>query len=203
MLYTRAKRGGFDVAIQPARRTAPARCSLKTRATTVVSPDGRRAWLVYTRPEGLRAAPFDLERLQVAGPHAPILWPGWPTNLSGGAHFAVSAGGLLAYIPGGLDEINKTLLWVDKDGTSKEIGTIPGLGFVYRLSPDGRSLARPNATLGGIRDLVVDNLVERGTPRRLTDGTGANSPVWTPDGLRVIYSSLTDGNLVLAGRRQK
>jgi Tol biopolymer transport system component len=109
-------------------------------------------------------------------------------NLSGGAHFDVSASGLLAYVPGGLDELNKTALWVARDGTPTEIGVIPGLGFGYRLSPDGRRLARPGAT-GPTRDLWVDDLERRGTPIRLTAGLTTNDPTWTPDGLRVIYAS--------------
>jgi hypothetical protein len=100
----------------------------------VVSDAGRQAWLVFARPEGLHAAPFDLKQLRVIGPAMPVV-DGVAVNLSGGAHFDVSADGLLAYVPGGLDELNKTALWVARDGTPTEIGVLPGLGFVYRLSP--------------------------------------------------------------------
>ncbi|MGQ0735551.1 MAG: protein kinase domain-containing protein [Acidobacteriota bacterium] len=194
LLYTRTKRGGFDVALQPLSGGTDTILVENASYGRVVSPDGGRAWLIYARPEGLHAAPFDLARLRMVGPAVPIL-DGVLNNLSGGAHFHVSPGGLLAYIPGGLDEINKTPLWVGPDGTTKEIEPIPGLGFDYSLSPDGRWLVRPYAAPGSSRDLFVDDLVARGTPRRLTDGTGASFPIWTPDGLRVIYSSWTDGNL--------
>ncbi|MGH9384149.1 MAG: protein kinase domain-containing protein [Vicinamibacterales bacterium] len=194
VLYTRVKRGGFDVALRPLTGGEHAVVVEDASYGRVISPDGRRAWLVYARSEGLHGAPFDLKNLRVAGPHIPIL-DRVLNNLSGGAHFAVSQGGLLAYIPGGLDEMNKTLLWVGQDGTTQEIGRIPGVGFDYRLSPDGRRLARPDGTPGGNRDLFIDDLVERGTPRRLTDGTGASFPIWTPDGRHVIYSSWKDENL--------
>jgi serine/threonine-protein kinase len=194
VLYTRGKRGGFDVAIQPLAGGTETVLVDDASYGRVVSPNGRRAWLVYARPERLHAAPFDLQRLRVAGPAVPIL-DGVLNNLSGGAHFAVSPGGVLAYVPGGLDEINKTLLWVGQDGEPYEIGMIPGLGFQYSLSPNGRWLVRPDGRPGRSRDLFVDDLIERGTPRRVTDGTGATSPIWTADGLRVIYTSWNDGNL--------
>jgi Tol biopolymer transport system component len=95
---------------------------------------------------------------------------------------------LLAYVPGGLDELDKTAVWVDRNGVVQEIGVMPGLGFVFRLSPDGRRLARPGAT-GPTRDLWIENLERRGTPMRLTAGVNVTSVCWTPDGRRVIYAS--------------
>ena len=151
----------------------------------VVVADRRRAWLVYARPEGLRAAPFDLNRLQLTGSAIPVL-DGVLTNLSGGAHFSVSDAGLLAYVPGGLDEARKTPVWVDRNGAATEIGDISGLGFQYRISPDGRRLLRPNAT--GSRDLWIDDLAGREPSRRVTFDGGHNFPVWTPDGKRIIYA---------------
>ena len=54
-----------------------------------------RGFLVYARSEGLLAARFDEATLQVSGQAVPIL-DGVITNLSGGAHFDVSASGTLA-----------------------------------------------------------------------------------------------------------
>jgi Tol biopolymer transport system component len=151
----------------------------------VVDGDGR-AWLVYARPESLLAAPFDLDRLQLAGQAVPVL-SGVLTNLSGGAHFASSPAGVLVYVPGELNETIKTAVWIDRTGKATEIGRIPGLGFQYRLSPDGRRLARPEA-VGPSRDLYVENLETQETPARLTFGATTNSPVWTWDGKRIIYA---------------
>jgi Tol biopolymer transport system component len=148
---------------------------------------GARAWLVYARPEGLHAAPFDLDQLRVTGAAMPVV-NNVAVNLSGGAHFDVSREGRLVYVPGSLNELNKTALWVARDGTASEIGVIPGLGFAFRLSPDGQRLARPGAT-GPTRDLWIDDLERKGTPIRLTAGRSTSDPTWTPDGLRVIYTS--------------
>jgi Tol biopolymer transport system component len=116
------------------------------------------------------------------------------TNLSGGAHYTVSSDGVLAYVPGGLDEVDKTLLWVDIKGVTTELPAVPGIGFQYRLSPDGRRIARPNAT-GLNRDLWIDDLTGKSASTRLTFDQITNMPVWTADGQRVIYQSGEKSNL--------
>jgi Tol biopolymer transport system component len=193
VLYTIWNNTGFDGArIVLESRANGERTVLVERASygRVVSAAGE-AWLVYARPEGLHAAPFDLDRLRVSGAAMPVV-SDVAVNMSGGAHYSVSDGGLLAFIPGSLDEANKTALWVTRQGLAAAIGVVPGLGFSYRLSPDGQRLARPGAT-GPARDLWIDDLTRIGTPIRLTVGRAIIDPTWTPDGLRVIYAA--DGQL--------
>jgi serine/threonine protein kinase/Tol biopolymer transport system component len=190
VLYTIWNITGFDggrIAVQPIDGGEPMILVERAGYGRVVSLDDRRGYLVYARPEGLLAARFDLDQRRLTGPAMPVV-DGVATNLSGGAHYSVSSGGLLAYIPGKLDEVDKTLLWVGRDGTATEITTISGFSFQYRLSPDGRRVVRPN-TDGVSRDLWVDDLERRGTPMRLTFGGVHNVPIWTADGKRVIYSS--------------
>ena len=194
VLYTVWNNTGFDGARIVVEALANGeRTVLSERAGygRVVSAGPRQAWLVYARPEALHAAPFDLEHLRVTGPAMPIL-EGVAVNMSGGAHFSVSDEGLLAYMPSTIDERIKTALWVTRDGIPSEIGVVPGLGFVYRLSPDGQRIARPQDT-GPTRDLWVDDLERGGTPTRLTVGLMIHDPTWTPDGRWVIYASA--GNL--------
>jgi len=197
VVYTIWANTGFEggrIAVQALDGGPPTVLVERASYGRVVSSDASGAYLVYARPEGLHAAPFDIDRLQLAGRSMPVL-DGVLTNLSGGAHFSISASGLLAYIPGQLDELHKTLLWVDRNGRASELGIIPGVGFQYRLSPDGRRLVRPNAT-GPRRDLWVDDLERRRPSTRLTAGRDINVPIWTPDGERVIYTSgVSKGNL--------
>ena len=154
---------------------------------------GKDAYLLYARPEGLFAAPFDLDTERLIG-DAALVQDGVLTNLSGGAHFSVSPDGVLAYVPGGLDELDKTMVWVDPKGATTELPPMPGIGFQYRLSPDGKRLARPNAT-GANRDLWIDDLTGRSASTRLTFDRITNLPVWTPNGRRVIYQAGETGNL--------
>lgn len=188
LLYTLWNNTGFDggrIVVRSLEGGEPSVLVERASYGRVVSPDGRRGWLISARPEGLQASAFDLERLQVMGPVVPVL-NGVLVNLSGGAQYSVSPSGLLAYVPGGLDEANKTAVWVDQQGMATDIGVIPGLGFQFRLSPDGKRLVRPGAG-GTNRDLWVEDLERRGTPTRLTAGVVVNEPIWTPDGRRVIY----------------
>jgi Tol biopolymer transport system component len=151
------------------------------------------AYLVYAHDEGLLAAPIDLVTLTLTGRAVPIV-DRVITNLSGGAHFSVSGDGSLAYLPGVLGEVNKVLLSIDRSGKSEQVAMIPGLSFTYRIAPDGRRLARINSQ-GADRDVWIDDL-QRGTTMRLTFGGHHFSPIWTPDGRRVIYTAgLPNGNL--------
>ena len=199
LLYTVWNNSGFDAArivVQPLGGGDPK--VLVERGSfgrVLVSRDA--AYLVYARPEGLFAAPFDLQTEQLIGAAVPVQ-DRVLTNMSGGAHFTVSADGTLAYVPGVLYENDKTQLWVARDGTTSELPPMPGIGFQYKLSPDGNRIARPNA--GGTgeanRDLWIDDLTGRTASIRLTFDDVTNTPVWTPDGTAVIYTA-KDGNLFL------
>ncbi|MCH8935592.1 MAG: PD40 domain-containing protein [Gemmatimonadetes bacterium] len=61
---------------------------------------------------------------------------------------------------------------------------------VARYSPDGTRIAYVSNALGGIKILVMD--ADGSDQRRLTytpDSILEDSPVWTPDGSRIVYSS--------------
>ena len=194
VIYTIWNNTGFEggrIIVQPLAGGTPAVVVEGGSHGRVVVHDGS-AHLLFARADGLMAAPFDLEREQVSGP-AVLVQPGVLTNLSGGAHFSVVNSGVLAYVPGGLDELNKTMMWAEHDGRTTELPPIAGMGFQYRLSPDGRRLARPNAT-GADRDLWIDDVTGRSASTRLTFDEVTNLPIWTHDGQRVIYTKSADGN---------
>ena len=153
----------------------------------------QHGFLVYARSEGLLANRFDEATLQVTGQAVPIL-DGVITNLSGGAHFDVSASGTLAYVPGTTVESERDLVWVSLDGKATPIMSVRGLGRYFGLSPDGTRLVRANS-IGPGRDVWVDDL-QRLTSTRIT-GDGSNfNPLWSSDGRSVIFSKgLPVGNL--------
>ena len=146
---------------------------------------GRHGYLVYARSEGLLAAPFDESRLAVTGQAVPIV-DGVMTNLSGGAHFDLSTSGTLAYVPGKLEEADRSLVWVTLDGKAAPPLKFRGMTMYWRLSPDGtRVIRHNNNSVGGVwaEDLV------RGTTTRLTATTdnASYSGVWSMDGKSVAY----------------
>jgi serine/threonine-protein kinase len=148
--------------------------------------------LVYARAGGLLAVPFDLKRLEVTGPPLPIVEGVAMTAITGAAEFGASADGSLAYVPGAETGVERTLVWVDRKGTAQPLSAPPRPYGDPRLSPDGQRVAL-EIVHGNSGVWVYD--LGRGTSTRLieTGGTLLASPVWTPDGKRVTFSSLASG----------
>jgi serine/threonine-protein kinase len=152
-----------------------------------------QGFLVYARSEGLLAARFDESRLAVTGQAVPIV-DGVITNLSGGAHYDLSASGTLAYIPGTNGENDRELAWVTLDGHATPALAVRSMGRLWSLSPDGTRVLWNN-TSGTSRDVFVQDLI-RGTSTRLTNSGYAFTPIWSPDGKSVIFErGVPDSNL--------
>ena len=58
---------------------------------------------------------------------------------TGAAHFAVSHRGDLAYVPGGVEGGNRTLVWVDRSGKTETVPLDPASYLYPRLAPDGQT----------------------------------------------------------------
>jgi dipeptidyl aminopeptidase/acylaminoacyl peptidase len=108
-----------------------------------------------------------------------------------GADYAVSESGVLAYIPGGPVQGNKTILqFTDRKGVSQPL-TDPVLWGAGRLSPDGKLIANGIKTDRGQDIWVYD--VERRTPTRLTFDENSLHPIWSPDGRSIAYQNDLQG----------
>jgi Tol biopolymer transport system component len=146
--------------------------------------------VVYMHEGALFAVPFDLNRLEVTGQPAPIV-EGVATTASGGAQFSVSETGNLVYVADrGLR--NVSIYWMDHEGKFTPLHETPGYYSNPAFSPDGKRLAL-DINDGKRSDIWVYGW-ERGTLSRLTFGGDLNiSPIWTPDGQRIVYSSQEKG----------
>jgi serine/threonine-protein kinase len=142
--------------------------------------------LVYALRGALYAVAFDLDRLEVRSDPVLVV-ERLVTKPTGAGSFGVARDGTLVYLAGDAQSIAHTLVWVDRKG-----GEVPALaptrGYFYvRLSPDGRRVAVD------VRDgLSIDIWIGTfdGTLARLIGDRSANQhPVWTPDGLRVVYNT--------------
>jgi serine/threonine-protein kinase len=146
--------------------------------------------IVYARAGALMAVPFDLARLQVRGSPVPVQ-QGVVTTVatSGGAEYDVADSGLLAYVPGSTRPPERSLVWVDRQGVSKELPAPVNSYVTPRISPDGRMLA-VQIFNAGAEDLWIYDF-SRNTLMRLTfsGGGGSAAPLWTPDGRKVVYRS--------------
>ena len=135
--------------------------------------------LVYGVTGTLRAVAFDLERLAVVGTPVPVL-----DGLEA-ADVAFAANGSLVYVPGSDPASQNTVVWVDRLGHVSPLPNIPPDQYRdVRLSPDGGRLA-----LATEADVFTYD-VGRGILSKLTtDPASDRSPLWTPDGKRIIFRS--------------
>ena len=162
--------------------------------------------LLVVRGDGvLMAAPFDEVELELMGPWVPIfsnVSVGSGNNPRAGVDLALSAGGTLAYVAGGLSASDtRELVWVERDGSVQAIDPDWTDAFEsMALSPDGKRLAVAIGSTGG-SDLWIKQL-DRGPASLLTFTDGLNRrPRWTPDGLSVTFISDREDNRDLYVKR--
>ena len=171
---------------------------LETGARTVLVRGGSHAHyvssghLVYAAAGTLRAVAFDVDRLETSGTPVPVV-PEVVTTDAGGVDAVVAADGTLAYVSGGvgLRGLQRTLVWVNRQGQETAIAA-PPRSYVYpRIAPDGASVVLWS------QDQESDIWrwdVARTTLTRLTfDGAIDSHPAWTPDGRRLVFSSERTG----------
>jgi dipeptidyl aminopeptidase/acylaminoacyl peptidase len=151
--------------------------------------------LLYLREATLMARPFDAARLAFTGDAAPvaekILMPALGTAIG---VFSASLNGILVYQTA-RGEATTRLQWFTRDGKpDAALGEPADYGEVT-LSPDGKQAAatiRDPAT--GTRDLWVFD-VGRGVRTRFTFDPGDDiSPLWSPDGGALVFSSNRKGH---------
>ncbi|MGH9659070.1 MAG: hypothetical protein ACRD96_11040, partial [Bryobacteraceae bacterium] len=147
--------------------------------------------LLFARESTLMAQPFDASRAQLNGEIYPVA-----EHVSFGAntHLApvsVSDDGVLVYQTG-RNVGASHLTWYERGG--KLLHTTPSSGsvFGFKLSPDGKRLASSRfISVGGrTSDIWIHELARGGTETRFTFHPSRQySPVWSPDGSRVVFSS--------------
>ena len=144
---------------------------------------GQSGHLLFRRENTLIAQPFDPEKRMFTGELFPVADP---VNLS-----SVSANGALAFGAGGGSD-RREMVWMDRTGKQMASAGPPAEYQMVRLSPDEKSLVF-HRTEGGNDDVWVLDTA-RGVPTRLTfDPGGDNLPIWSPDGLRGLWSSNRGG----------
>jgi Tol biopolymer transport system component/tRNA A-37 threonylcarbamoyl transferase component Bud32 len=138
-------------------------------------------YLLLVRNGTLMAQPFDANRLALSGEPIPLMEQ---VNA-----YAISDNEVLIYrrAAGEAGQGGTQLAWLDRNG--KQAGQVGGPANYsgdVRLSPDGRRAAVDILT-GSNRDIwVID--IARGVPSRLTFGGSNWSPIFAPDGSRVVFS---------------
>jgi serine/threonine protein kinase/Tol biopolymer transport system component len=147
--------------------------------------------LVYVNKGTLFAIPFDLDRLETRGTAVPVL-DGIAQGQDGLAHLdfsrSLTGPGALVYrkSSGGGPQMS-TIQWLDGAGKKEPLLAKPGNYRDPRLSPDGRRLAL-SVGEGGRQDIWVYDL-QRDAMTRLTVDGSYISPIWSPDGQYIVFTS--------------
>ena len=173
--------------------------SLETMEQKLVLKNAKQAYnsptghLIYeqTGTGNLMAAPFDSTTLEVTGNSVLVVQQVSQYNDPGFVDYSVSENGTLVYVPGAVDA-SSTLVWVDRQGQEEPLAVEPGMYFHPRISPDGSRLA-VSIRESDAEDVWIYDL-EREIATRFTFDPAVNHmPVWTPDGLHVVFDSNRDG----------
>ena len=147
--------------------------------------------LVFAAAGELRAVPFDLARLETRGTPVTVV-RNVMTTAVGISQAVVAGDGTLAYVSGAAAALApRTLVWVDRQGRETPIPAPPRRYVYPRLSPDGTRVAV--VAIDQELDVWVWDLGRATLTRATFDAGIDHSPVWTPDGLRLIFSSERDG----------
>ena len=162
--------------------------SLKTgEARILLTGSGARylptGHLVYGVGTNVYAVPFDLEKLKISG--TPVL------ILQSVREFAASDSGTLIYIPekqtqGSQATVlsGRTLIWVDRNGREERLDAPPNMYHHPDLSPDGTKVA----VNIGFNSIWIWDLMQKTLVRLTFEGVSL-TPVWTPDGKRIVFYS--------------
>jgi serine/threonine protein kinase len=148
--------------------------------------------LLFMRDDTLMVQRLDPDRLALVGDPAPIADPVGANVQNSAGGFTVSDTGVLAYRS--RDARNRLLTIFDRSGA--QLGSFGTVGFHRNpaVSPDFTRVAVQD---GATNDIWIFDR-PRGTSLRFTvDRATENTPVWSPDGRRVVFASNRSGTFDL------
>jgi dipeptidyl aminopeptidase/acylaminoacyl peptidase len=209
-LYLRAssqqENSGIYVGSLDAKPQDPARSLLAAKAPAIYAPAlaASPGYLLFMRESALYAQQFDVNKLALIGESVSVA-DSVPISADHG-YFWASATGTLIYRIGWIAPVPpwqlgsdlgrpvSGLVWLDRQGKIKIVSRLAGLADYrrVRLSRD-ESRAATVRYQGGPSDIwLVDS---RGVSSRFTfDARTDDSPVWSPDGSRLAFSSNRAGH---------
>ena len=163
---------------------------LATESAAAYAPPG---YLLLVSQGVLVALRFDAARGVVSGDPLPVAPAVGVDGAANRSAFAVSAAGVLAHRSGAASR--RQLVWVDRAGKTLDVVGPPddtGVSSVD-LAPDARQVAVNRAVQGNSDVWLIE--VARGLASRFTFAPGIDaSPLWSPDGSRLVFRSNRSGH---------
>ena len=90
-------------------------------------------------------------------------------------------------------EATLQLTWVDRSGKAAGTAGPPGVYNNFRLAPDDQRIAFDRSDAQGNQDVWVMDLIRGATSRLTFDPAIDNLPIWSPDGIRILYPNNRSG----------
>ncbi len=168
----------------------------------------RSGHLVYVHQGTLFAEPFDLARLEPTGQPVPVVEGisnfsgsgfGGIGGEAGSAQVAWTEAGTLVYVSGQSAGGEAPIQWMDRAGKVSPLRATPANWGHPSLAPDGRRLAID--INNGQTDVWVYEWARDTLTRVTFDAAADTTPVWTPDGRRIVFRSNRDKSLSLYWQR--
>ena len=144
--------------------------------------------LAFLRAGKLMVVPFDPISLQVKGEPVAMVDGVTENPVVGAGQYAVASDGSLVYSAGSSALAQRELVLVDRSGAARTLSAGKQPYEEVVLSPDGRQLAV--STGAQTTDIWIHDIAS-GTEKQFTSGGEHRSPVWSPDGKRLIYGGYT------------
>ena len=145
--------------------------------------------LVYGLAGTLRAVAFDLAGLKVVGTAVTVVKGIITSGATGMADMALARNGSLVYVPDAVSDSRGEVTLVDRQGHPNVLpGMAAGAYRDVRVSPEGARLA-----VTFQNDIWIYDMRSTTMTQLTRDPALDKSPLWTPDGQRIIFTSRRRG----------
>jgi serine/threonine protein kinase/Tol biopolymer transport system component len=162
---------------------------VSSRSSAQYAPPGS---LLYVVDGTLLAANLDIGRRRLTSDPIAVA-PRVGTSSNFYSAVSVSAVGVLAYAT--RTEAPEELAWIKRSGERLATVATDPRYVDFRISPDARYLAMSKVAAGTDDSDISVLDMERGRTRRLTTSPATDaSPVWAPDGTRMVFRSNRESN---------
>jgi len=148
--------------------------------------------LLFQRSGGLFVAPFDAASARVTGPSMPLALETMVDDertATPAPQLAVSSNGTLVYAPRQASaRAASEIVWVDREGRSEPLASIPYPMPSFDLSPDGRQLALGLRDGNRARLAILDLARQTLSPLRDEQADVPTPPLFSADGSEIFFA---------------